>query len=250
MADLLIELFSEEIPARMQAQAARDLERIVVGALAEKGLKASGAKALAGSRRLALSVTGLPIKQPDVSEERKGPRANAPEKAVEGFLRSAGVKLEDCRKQCDAKGEFYVAVIERKGRTTADVLADILPECFAKLPWPKSMRFPGSEVRWVRPLHAIVALFDGAVVPFAFAGVKSGNTTRGHRFLSSGDVAVHDFADYLAKLMEQHVVVDGEKRKAIIVNDAREKAAAIGCEPIEDIGLLKRCPGWRNGRRC
>jgi glycyl-tRNA synthetase beta chain len=243
MADLLIELFSEEIPARMQGAAAKDLDRIVSGALAEKGLKAEGSKALAGSRRLALSLTGLPVKQPDVHEERKGPRVGAPEKAIEGFLRSAGVKLEECRKQNDGKGEFYVAVIERKGRTTAEVLAEILPEAFAKLPWPKSMRFPGSEVRWVRPLHSIIALFDGKIVPFEFAGVKSGNITRGHRFLSKGEVKVADFADYLAKLMEQHVVVDGEKRKAIVLNDAREQAASIGCELIDDIGLLEEVSG-------
>jgi glycyl-tRNA synthetase beta chain len=243
MADLLLELFSEEIPARMQTQAAKDLERIVTGALQERGLKCESAKALAGSRRLALSVTGLPLKQPDVHEEKKGPRVGAPEKAIEGFLRSAGVTLEACRQDNDGKGAFYVAVIERAGRATPDVLAEILPDCFAKLPWPKSMRFPGSAVRWVRPLHSILCTFDGAVVPFEFAGVTSGRTTRGHRFLSSGEIAVQDFADYQAKLMEAHVVVDGDKRKAIILNDAHEKAAALGLELIEDRGLLEEVSG-------
>src|SRR5512139_2043482 len=141
MADLLLELFSEEIPARMQAQAAKDLERLVVGALSDRGLLFEGAKAFAGPRRLTLVAAGLPVKQPDVREERKGPRVGAPDKAIEGFLRSAGVTLDQCQKQNDGKGEFYVAVIARKGRATADVLAEILPECFAKLPWPKSMRW-------------------------------------------------------------------------------------------------------------
>ncbi len=153
MADLLLELFSEEIPARMQAQAAKDLERLVVGALSDRGLMFEGARSFAGPRRLTLSVIGLPAKQPDVSEERKGPRVGAPEKAIDGFLRSAGVTLEQCQKQSDAKGEFYVAVIARKGRATAEVIAEIVPEAMAKLPWPKSMRWgTGGDVRWVRPL--------------------------------------------------------------------------------------------------
>ena len=188
MPDLLLELFSEEIPARMQTQAAKDLERLAVGALSDRGLLFDGAEAFAGPRRLTLAVAGLPAKQPDVSEERKGPRVGAPEKAVEGFLRSAGVKLEQCEKRDDGKGEFYVAVIARKGRATAEVLAEVLPETIAKLPWPKSMRWrSGDPVRWVRPLHSILATFDGEVVPFEFAGVRSGNKTLGHRFLSSGD---------------------------------------------------------------
>jgi glycyl-tRNA synthetase beta chain len=137
MPDLLLELLSEEITARMQAQAAKDLERLVVGALSDRGLLFEGAKAFAGPRRLTLTVHGLPAKQPDVSEEKKGPRISAPEKAIEGFLRSAGVTLEQCEKRDDGKGEFYVAVIARKGRETAEVLAEVLPECFAKLPWPK-----------------------------------------------------------------------------------------------------------------
>ena len=243
MPDLLLELFSEEIPARMQAQAAKDLQRIVVGALAEHGLKCETAKAFAGSRRLTLSLAGLPAKQPDVHTERKGPRVSAPQKAVDGFLRSAGLTLDQCQKRDDGKGEFYVAVIEKKGRATAEVLAEILPECFAKLPWPKSMRFPGSDVRWVRPLHSILCVFDGHTVPFAFAGIESSDTTRGHRFLSQGDIRAVALDDYLAGLMEAHVVVDGEKRKAIILNEARQKAAAAGLELIEDKGLLEEVSG-------
>jgi len=243
MPDLLLELFSEEIPARMQAQAAKDLERLVVGALSDRGLMFEGAKSFAGPRRLTLAVAGLPAKQPDVSEEKKGPRVGAPEKAIEGFLRSAGVTLEQCQKQSDGKGEFYVAVIARKGRATADVLAEILPEAFAKLPWPKSMRFPGSEVRWVRPLHSILCTFDGEVVPFSFAGVASGNATMGHRFLSKGPIEARRFDDYVKKLRDAHVILDAAERKEIILNAAKQQAFALGLELIEDEGLLEEVAG-------
>jgi len=243
MPDFLLELLSEEIPARMQAQAARDLERLVVGALSDRGLLFEGAKAFAGPRRLTLAIEGLPAKQPDVSEEKKGPRVGAPEKAVEGFLRSAGVTLDQCQKQNDGKGEFYVAVIARKGRATTQVLAECLPDVLAQMPWPKSMRFPGSGVRWVRPLHSIVALFDGEIVPFEFAGVKSGNATVGHRFLSKGAIAVRHFEDYEKSLRDAHVVLDGQRRKEIIVNDLKQKAFALGLEPIEDEGLADEVAG-------
>lgn len=243
MPDLLLELFSEEIPARMQGAAAKDLERLVVGALSDRGLLFEGAKSFAGPRRLTLVLAGLPARQPDVKEEKKGPRVGAPEKAIEGFLRSAGVTLDQCQKQSDAKGEFYVAVIERKGRATAEVLAEILPETFARLPWPKSMRFPGSAVRWVRPLHAIVCTFDGDVVPFEFAGVTSGNTTFGHRFLSKGPIEVRRFEDYERKLRDGHVILDAAERKEIILHEARQKAFALGLELVEDVGLLEEVAG-------
>src|SRR5882757_7730401 len=225
MPDLLLELFSEEIPARMQVQASKDLERLIVGALSDRGFLFEAARAFAGPRRLTLAIQGLPVKQPDVSEEKKGPRVGAPEKAIEGFLKSARGTLDQCEKRSDAKGKFYVAVIARKGRETAEVLAEILPETIAKLPWPKSMRWGegkherfgdsimmgprGTELmggviavkypRWVRPLHGIVATFDGEVIPFEFAEVKSGNVTRGHRFLSSGEITVRRFEDYEKK---------------------------------------------------
>jgi len=243
MPDFLLELLSEEIPARMQAQAAKDLERLAVGALSDRGLLFEGAKAFAGPRRLTLAISGLPAKQPDVSEEKKGPRVGAPEKAIEGFLRSVGVTLDQCQKQNDGKGEFYVAVIARKGRATREVLADFLPEVLAQLPWPKSMRFPGSDVRWVRPLHSIVALFDGEVVAFEFAGVKSGNTTVGHRFLSKGTIAVRHFEDYEKGLRGAHVILDGAARKDIILNDLKQKAFALGLEPIQDEGLADEVTG-------
>ena len=270
MSDLLLELFSEEIPARMQRQAAADLERIVVGALSDRGLLFEGAKAFAGPRRLTLVLAGLPAKQPDVSEEKKGPRITAPAKAIDGFLRSAGVTLEQCEKRDDGKGEFYVAVLHRKGRATADVLSEILPECLAKLPWPKSMRWPQGHtlvkhgampggmglnestpnegptyapMRWVRPLHSILCTLDGEIVPFAFAGVASSDRTRGHRFLSSGPITARRFDDYVKKLRDAHVVLDAEERKAIIFEGVKSAAFIHGLELIPDEGLLDEVSG-------
>ncbi len=243
MADLLLELFSEEIPARMQAQAAKDLERLVVGALSDRGLLFEGAKAFFGPRRLTLAIAGLPAKQPDVSEELKGPKVDAPQAALDGFLRKTGLTKEQLKIEKTPKGDVYLAVIARKGRDTAQVLAEILPEAFAKLPWPKSMRFPGSAVRWVRPLHAIVATFDGEVVPFEFAGVTSGNVTHGHRFLSSGPITVRRFDDYVDALRKAHVVLDAEERKAIIFEGVKQAAFVHGLEMIPDEALLDEVAG-------
>jgi len=243
MPDLLLELFSEEIPARMQQQAAKDLERLVVGALSDRGLLFEGAKAFAGPRRLTLAIAGLPAKQPDVSEELKGPKVDAPQAALDGFLRKTGLTKEQLKVEKTPKGDVYLAVIARKGRDTAQVLAEILPEAFAKLPWPKSMRFPGSAVRWVRPLHAIVATFDGEVVPFEFAGVTSGNVTHGHRFLSSGPITVRRFDDYVDALRKAHVVLDAEERKAIIFEGVKQAAFVHGLEMISDEALLDEVAG-------
>jgi glycyl-tRNA synthetase beta chain len=243
MADLLLELFSEEIPARMQAQAAKDLERLVVGALSDRGLLFEGAKAFAGPRRLTLAIAGLPAKQPDVSEELKGPKVDAPRAALDGFLRKTGLTKDQLKIEKTPKGDVYLAVIERAGRATAEVLAEILPECFAKLPWPKSMRFPGSLVRWVRPLHGIVCTFDGEVVRFEFAGVTSGNTTFGHRFLSSGLIEVRRYDDYVEKLHKAHVILDAEQRKAIIFEAVKSAAFVHGLEMIPDEGLLDEVAG-------
>jgi glycyl-tRNA synthetase beta chain len=243
MADLLLELFSEEIPARMQAQAAKDLERLVVGALSDRGLLFEGAKAFAGPRRLTLAIAGLPAKQPDVSEELKGPKVDAPQAALDGFLRKTGLTKEQLKIEKTPKGDVYLAVIERAGRATAEVLAEILPECFSKLPWPKSMRFPGSPVRWVRPLHGIVCTFDGEVVPFEFAGVTSGNTTWGHRFLSSGPIEVRRYDDYVEKLHKAHVILDAEQRKAIIFEAVKSAAFVHGLEMLPDEGLLDEVAG-------
>jgi len=263
MADLLLELFSEEIPARMQVQAAKDLERLVVGALSDRGLLFEAAKAFAGPRRLTLAITGLPFKQPDVSEEKKGPRVGAPEKAIEGFLKSAGVTLDQCEKRNDAKGEFYVAVIARKGRETMEVLSEILPEAIGKLPWPKSMRWGDGAFRWVRPLHSILATFDGEIIPFeivlsspfvtgevarsagggAGRAVRSGNTTRGHRFLSQGEITVRRFEDYEESLRNAHVILEGQERRETILHDAKQKAFALGLELIDDEGLANEVMG-------
>jgi glycyl-tRNA synthetase beta chain len=244
MPDLLLELFSEEIPARMQAGAARDLERLVVGALSDRGLLFEGIKTFAGPRRLTLVIAGLPAKQADVKEERKGPRVGAPQKAIDGFLRGAGVTLDQCLKQDDGKGEFYVAVIAREGRETAAVLAEILPEAMAKLPWPKSMRWkPGVSARWVRPLHSILCTFDGEVVQFSFAGVSSGRHTQGHRFLSPGRIEARRFDDYAAALKKAHVVLDAEERAAIIFEGVKQAAFIHGLELIPDEGLLAEVSG-------
>ena len=243
MADLLLELFSEEIPARMQAQAAKDLERLVVGALSDRGLLFEGAKAFAGPRRLTLAIAGLPAKQPDVSEELKGPKVDAPQAALDGFLRKTGLAKEQLKIEKTPKGDVYLAVIARAGRATAEVLSEVLPETFAKLPWPKSMRFPGSAVRWVRPLHAIVATFDGEIVPFEFAGVASGNVTFGHRFLSNGPIEVRRFDDYAEKLEKAHVVLDAERRKAIIFENVKQAAFIHGLEMIPDEALLDEVAG-------
>jgi glycyl-tRNA synthetase beta chain len=243
MPDLLLELFSEEIPARMQAQAAKDLERLVVGALSDRGLLFEGAKAFAGPRRLTLALAGLPAKQPDVSEELKGPKVDAPQAALDGFLRKTGLTKEQLRIEKTPKGDVYLAVIARAGRATAEVLSEVLPEVFAKLPWPKSMRFPGSAVRWVRPLHAIVAMLDGEVVPFEFAGVASGNFTFGHRFLSSGPIAVRRFDDYAEKLEKAHVLLDAERRKAIVFENVKQAAFIHGLEMIPDEALLDEVAG-------
>ncbi|HWU26324.1 MAG TPA: glycine--tRNA ligase subunit beta, partial [Rhizomicrobium sp.] len=174
---------------------------------------------------------------------RKGPRTDAPQNAVEGFLRSAGVSLEQCVKQNDGKGDFYVARIRRAGKSTTDVLREILPEAIGKLAWPKSMRWPDSRARWVRPLHAIVCTFDGEVVPFAFAGVESGNTTFGHRFLSSGPIEVRRFEDYAKKLREAHVVLSADQRRDIILHDMKQKTFALGLEWIEDQSLIDEVVG-------
>lgn len=244
MPDLLLELFSEEIPARMQAGAARDLERLVVGALSDRGLLFEGIKAFAGPRRLTLAISGLPAKQADVREEIKGPKLDAPQAAIDGFLKKTGLTKDQLKIEKQAKGEVYIAVIAREGRETATVLGEILPEMMAKLPWPKSMRWkPGVTTRWVRPLHSILCTFDGEVVPFSFAGVSSGRHTQGHRFLSSGKIEVRRFDDYAAALKKNHVVLDVDERAAIIFEGVKQAAFIHGLEMIPDEGLLAEVSG-------
>lgn len=250
MPDLLLELFSEEIPARMQAQAADTLRKLVTDALVERGLLYEGAKAFVTPRRLALAVHGLPGRQADSREERKGPRVGAPEGAIQGFLKSAGLaSIEQAKIESDPKkGEFYVAVIERPGKATTEVIAEIVPEIVRTFPWPKSMRWGTGTMRWVRPLHSIVCTFgteveDPEVVRFEVEGIVSGDVTRGHRFLAPEPFAVRRLEDWMAKLEAAKVVADRDRRKAIILNDAKDLALVHGLELVEDEGLLEEVCG-------
>lgn len=256
MPDLLLELFSEEIPARMQRKAAEDLRRLVTDALVEQGFLYEGARAFATPRRIALHVAGLPAKGKDVREERKGPRVGAPEAAIQGFLKSAGLTdIAQATIQSDPKkGDSYVAVIERPGRPTPEAIAEIVPAIVRAFPWPKSMRWgaasaAGASLRWVRPLHSILCTFgpeteEPEIVRFEVDGIHSGDVTFGHRFLSDGQpIRVRRLEDYVAKLEAAHVLLDADRRKAVILNEARNLAFAQGLELIEDEGLLEEVAG-------
>ncbi|CTQ60923.1 glycine--tRNA ligase subunit beta [Roseibium album] len=250
MPDLLLELFSEEIPARMQRKAADELKSLVTNALVDSGLLYEGAKAFATPRRLALHVAGVPAGSAAKREERKGPRVGAPEKAVEGFLRGAGLaSIEDATIRNDPKkGDFYVAVIEKPGRSAIDIIAEFMPGILRGFPWPKSMRWGTTPTRWVRPLHSIVATFgpeteEPDVVPFEFDGIVSGQTTRGHRFLADEAFDVRRFDDYATGLEKHKVVLDSDRRKEIILNDAKDRALALGLDLVEDPGLLEEVAG-------
>jgi glycyl-tRNA synthetase beta chain len=255
MPDLLLEFFSEEIPARMQARAAEDLRRLITGRLVEAGLTYEGAKAFATPRRLALAVQGVPVRQPDVREERKGPRVDANEKAIAGFLKAAGLNsIGQAKIETDAKrGDFYVAVIERPGRPAIEVIAEIVPEVVKAFPWPKAMRWGESSARpgslnWVRPLHSIVATFgpeteEPDVVPFTIDGIAAGDITFGHRFMSPAPIKVRRLDDYVKKLLDAKVVLDGARRAEVIHNDAKTLAFAQGYELVEDEGLLAEVAG-------
>ncbi|MEY9182829.1 glycyl-tRNA synthetase beta chain [Bradyrhizobium sp. USDA 326] len=254
MPDLLLELFSEEIPARMQAKAADDLRRMVTDKLVAEGLVYEGAKAFATPRRLALTVHGIPARQPDLKTERRGPKIGAPDAAVQGFLKATGLKsLDEAKIQRDPKGDFYIGLIEKPGRDAIDVLAEILPVIVRTFPWPKSMRWgarsgkPGS-LNWVRPLHAITATFgleteEPDVVKFEVDGIESGQTTYGHRFLAPAAISVRRFEDYEAKLLDAKVVLDPERRKDAILTDAKQLAFAQGFELVEDQNLLDEVAG-------
>ena len=254
MPDLLLELFSEEIPARMQAKAADDLRRIVTDKLVAEGLVYEGAKAFATPRRLTLTVHGIPARQSDLKQERKGPKMGAPEAAVQGFLKATGLKsLDEAKIQRDPKGDFYIALIEKPGRPTLDVLAEILPLIVRTFPWPKSMRWgarsaKSTSLQWVRPLHSIVATFgieteEPEVVTFAIDGIEAGQTTYGHRFMAPAAIDVRRFEDYEAKLLAAKVVLDPQRRKDIILADARQLAFAQGFELVEDQVLLDEVAG-------
>jgi glycyl-tRNA synthetase beta chain len=254
MPDLLLELFSEEIPARMQVRAAEDLRKGVTDRLVAAGLVYEGAKAFVTPRRLTLAVHGVPVRQPDLREEKKGPRVGAPQGAIAGFLKAAGLKsIDEAKVQPDKKGDFYIAVIEKPGRSAIDVIGEILPDVIKGFPWPKSMRWgaaskkPGA-LTWVRPLHSIVATFgpeteEPDIVPFAVGSIAAGNQTRGHRFLAPQKFSVRRLDDYLAKLDKAKVVPDAERRKSIILTEAKQLAFAQGLELVEDEGLLNEVAG-------
>jgi glycyl-tRNA synthetase beta chain len=254
MPDLLLELFSEEIPARMQARAAEDLRKLVTDRLVEAGLVYEGAKAFVTPRRLTLAVHGVPARQADVREEKKGPRVGAPENAIAGFVKAAGLKsIKDAKVQPDKKGDFYVAVIEKPGRAAIAVIADILADVIKSFPWPKSMRWgaqskdPGA-LFWVRPLHSILATFgpeteEPDVIQFEIDGIVAGNETRGHRFMAPQPFTVRRLADYLHKLEKAKVVPDAERRRDIILTEARQLAFAQGLELVADDGLLAEVAG-------
>jgi glycyl-tRNA synthetase beta chain len=250
MPDLLLELYSEEIPARMQARAAEDLKKLVTDRLVDAGLVYEGAKAFATPRRLALAVEGVPQRQPDLVEEKKGPRVGAPDGAIKGFLKSAGLaSIDEARIQKDPrKGDFYVALIEKPGRAAIDVIAEIIPEVVRNFPWPKSMRWGAGELRWVRPLHSIVATFgpqteEPDIVPFAVDAIAASDVTYGHRFLAPEPIRVRRLDDYLAKLEKARVVLDPARRRDIIQTDAKNLAFAQGYELVEDEALLAEVAG-------
>ncbi|MEO0960781.1 MAG: glycine--tRNA ligase subunit beta [Pseudomonadota bacterium] len=244
MPEALIEIFCEEIPSGMQKRAADDFQRMVTGDLVDAGVTYEWARIHYGPRRLMLALGGLPGAAPDRKEERKGPRVGAPEKALEGFLKSAGLaSIDECEQQEDKKGAFYVAVIEKPGRPVPDLLADIIPDTIRKFPWPKSMRWGSGTLRWVRPLHSIVCTFDGEVVPFEIDGIQSGNTTYGHRFMAPDAITVHRLEDYEVSLERAKVMVDAEVRMQSILADAKTLCQAQGLELVEDEALLAEVAG-------
>jgi glycyl-tRNA synthetase beta chain len=249
MPDLLLEFLSEEIPARMQARAADDLKKMITDRLVAAGLVYEGASAFATPRRLALSVHGVPARQPDIREEKKGPRVGAPEKAIDGFLKSAGLtSIGEAKVQADKKGDFYVALIEKQGKPAIEVIADMLPDVVRTFPWPKSMRWGDGKLNWVRPLHSIVATFgpeteDPDIVPFKIEGITAGDQTRGHRFMAPKPFKVRRFDDYAAGLQQAKVVLDASRRADMIRTDARNLAFAQGFELVEDEGLLAEVAG-------
>jgi glycyl-tRNA synthetase beta chain len=244
MSELLLELFSEEIPARMQNRARADLARLLGDKLKAAGLEFGEIKTFATPRRLTAMIDGLPKRSPDVSEERKGPRVDAPEQAIAGFLKSAGLaSVDQAEVREDKKGSYYVALIEKPGRPTADVVAEIVPDIVRNFPWPKSMRWGSGKLRWVRPLQSILCLLDGKVVDFDIDGLKSGKETRGHRFMAPKAFAVKSFKDYTEKLREAFVILDGEERAALISKQAHKLAAKQDLALIEDEALLAENAG-------
>ena len=250
MPDLLLELFSEEIPARMQARAEADLARMMAEALTQGGLKANSTKTYSGPRRIVFIAEGVPAQSAATVEERKGPRVGAPERAVEGFLRAAGLKsLDECQIVKDPKGDYYLARAEKPGRSAPSIIAEAVPEIVRKFPWPKSMRWGAGRIRWIRPLHSILCLFDNKPVEFEVDGIRSGDVTYGHRFLSGEKVTqpkslkISKNSDYAEALLHSKVVVAGENRAGDILEAARNAASEVGLALVEDHGLLAENAG-------
>lgn len=247
MPDLLIELFSEEIPARMQARAAQDLQKLVTDGLVEAGLTYGSAGAFSTPRRLTLSVEGLLASSPDTSEERKGPKVGAPDKAIEGFLRGAGLTRDQLEERDTPKGAVYFARIEKQGRPAAEIVAEVLETAIRNFPWPKAMRWGSGALRWVRPLHSILCILtaeDGAqIVPMNIDGILSGDTTLGHRFMGGPAFSVTSFEDYETKLKQNNVMLRADERADAIWQDASNQAFAAGLELVEDKGLLAEVAG-------
>jgi glycyl-tRNA synthetase beta chain len=247
MPDLLLELFSEEIPARMQVKASEDLKRLVTDALVEGGLTYASAGAYATPRRLTLTLEGLSAESPTVTEERKGPRTDAPEKALEGFLRSTGLTKDQLEARDDKKGQVWFAKITKPGRAASDIVAEVVPQVVRSFPWPKSMRWGAGSLRWVRPLHSILCILSdeggATVVPFDVDGIASGDTTEGHRFMAPGRFAVTSFEDYDTKLRAAKVILSSTARADAIWHDATNMAFAAGLEVVEDKGLLAEVAG-------
>ncbi|WP_406870705.1 glycine--tRNA ligase subunit beta [Thioclava sp. 'Guangxiensis'] len=247
MPDLLIELFSEEIPARMQGRAREDLKKLVTDGLVEAGLTYASAGAFSTPRRLVLTLEGLSKESPTLREERKGPKFGAPEKAIEGFLRSTGLTMDQLEIRDEKKGQVYFAVVEKEGREAPAIIAEVLEKTIRNFPWPKSMRWGAGSLRWVRPLHSILCLLSdegGAeVVDLDIDGITSGNTTEGHRFMAPGRFSVTGFEDYCAKLAAAKVVLDSAEREQTIWHDAEQMAFARGLELVADRGLLTEVAG-------
>ncbi len=244
MADLLLELFTEEIPARMQNTAAEDLKRLAEAALKAAGLTLTSIASFVTPRRLALHVEGLPTTQPGSTEERRGPRVGAPQPAIEGFLKSTGLaSIDQFEKRATDKGEFYFAMLEKPGSVTADMLPALLVDVMRNLPWPKSMRFPAGPFRWVRPLQSVISIFDNKVLKLDLGAVPVGMETRGHRFLSKASFNVKAFADYKQELRNFYVVLDATERRSIIADGLAKVAGAAGLTVKPDDGLLDEVTG-------
>ena len=247
MPDLLIELFSEEIPARMQKRAAQDLKKLVTDGLVEAGLTYSAAGVFSTPRRLTLSIEGLLAQSPPQKEERKGPKTDAPQAAIDGFLRAAGVNIDALEPRDDKKGQVYFAVVSKPGRPAAAIVTEVLEGAIRTFPWPKSMRWGAGILRWVRPLHRILCLLcdegGSEIVPLSVDHITASNITEGHRFLAPTPFSVKGFDDYSQKLARAFVVLDPETRAQSIWHDATTQAFALGLEVVEDAGLLAEVAG-------